>query len=241
MIKRPSGAKGDLQEIDLRSRLQPVRSRACKQFAAPHPHSMQSTAKIFLTFLFIWVSLASISNAAETNQLRPWTEYKTIMWIGDSAYKKPEKLPLFFQRLREMGINTGMVHGDGDIQPLLDNKFPYYVENMVNRGLCLKFSSKVTDWDKFVTVWAKDGRPDAPLVRDFCLDDSQWRGWARKEMQSLVRKNMGNAPLAYDIRDELSTTISANPFDYDFNPITLAKFRDWLKTQYKDLAALNAE
>ena len=91
-----------------------------------------------------------------------------------------------------------------NIQPLLDNKFPYYVENMVNRGLCLKFSSKVTDWDKFVTDWTKGGRPDAALVRDFCLDDPQWRGWARKEMQSLVRKNMGNSPLAYNIRDELS-------------------------------------
>ena len=178
--------------------------------------------------------------AAVTNQFRPWTEYKTILWIGDTAYKKPEKVPLFFQRLREMGVNTAMVHGDGNLQPLLENKFPYYVENMVNRGLCLKWSSKVTDWDKFVTVWAKSGRPDAALGRDYCLDDPQWRDWARKEMQSLVRKNMTNAPLAYDIRDELSTTVSANPFDYDFHPITLAKFRAWLKTQYPDLAALNA-
>ena len=45
--------------------------------------------------------------AQGTNQLRPWTDYRTIMWVGDSAYKQPDKLPLFFQRLREMGINTG--------------------------------------------------------------------------------------------------------------------------------------
>lgn len=199
--------------------------------------------KLFFNLFVVtccFTSAGSTLRAAGTNQLRPWTEYKTILWLGDSAYKKPEKLPLFFQRLREMGVNTGMVHGDGHLQPLLDNKFPYFVENMVNRGLCLKWSSKVTDWDKFVTGWAKAGRPDAALVRDYCLDDPLWRGWARKEMQSLVRKNMGNAPLAYDIRDELSTTTSANPFDYDFNPLTLAKFREWLKTQYQDLAALNA-
>ena len=54
--------------------------------------------------------------AAVTNQFRPWTEYKTILWIGDTAYKKPEKVPLFFQRLREMGVNTAMVHGtNGDL------------------------------------------------------------------------------------------------------------------------------
>ena len=131
-----------------------------------------------------------------------------------------------------MGINTAMVYGDANPQPLLDNQFPYYVENMVNRGLCLKWNSKVRDWDKFVTAWAKTGRPDTAFVRDYCLDDPEWRDWARGEVQQLARKNAPHQPLAYDIRDELSTTISANPFDYDFNPIALAKFREWLKTQY---------
>jgi hypothetical protein len=163
------------------------------------------------------------------------------MWIGDKAYKQPAKIPRFFQRLREMGINTAMVYGDGNLQPLLDNRFPYYVENLVNRGLCLKWNSKVTDWDKVVTEWAKSGRTNSALVRDYCLDDPQWRDWARQEVRQIVRKNREHDPLAYDLRDELSTTISANPFDYDFNPIAMAQFRDWLKTQYADLTALNAE
>ena len=180
--------------------------------------------------------------AADTNTLRPWNDYRVIMWVSDSAYRQPEKVPLFFQRLREMGVNTAMVHGDGNLQPLLTNQFPYYVENMVNKGLCLKFSSNVRDWDKFVTGWAKGGRPESAFVRDYSFDDPEWRGWARRQMQSLVRKNMANAPLAYDIRDELSTTISANPFDYDFSPTALAGFRTWLKTQYgTNLAALNAQ
>jgi hypothetical protein len=182
-----------------------------------------------------------IGLAQQTNQLRAWSEYRTIMWVGDTAYKNPDKLSLFFQRLRDMGINTAMVHGDGDLRPLLDNHFPYYVENMVNRGLCLKWNSKVIDWDKFVTDWTKQGRPETALVRDYCLDDPDWRGWARTQMQQLVRKNRDHHPVAYNIRDELSTTISANPFDYDFNPLALAQFREWLKTQYADLALLNAE
>jgi hypothetical protein len=140
-----------------------------------------------------------------------------------------------------MGINTAMVYGSADPQQLLANRFPYYVENIINRGLCLKWNSKVNDWDKFVTEWAKNGRPDSGLVRDYCLNDPEWLGWARQEMQTVARKQREHEPLAYDIRDELSTTISANPFDYDFNPITLARFREWLKTQYADLAALNAE
>ncbi len=172
---------------------------------------------------------------------RPWQDYRTIMWINDAVHGQPGKTPLFFQRLREMGVNTGMVFDDGDNQLLVQNHFPYYVENMVNRGLCLKWNSKVRDWDKFVAEWARTGRPDSALVRDYCLDDPKWQRWARQEVARIVRKNRAYAPLAYNIRDELSTTISANPFDYDFNPLTLAKFRAWLQTQYRSLDALNAE
>ena len=179
--------------------------------------------------------------AGESDGVRPWRDYHAIMWVGDSAFKKPDKIPLFFERMREMGIDTGMVHGQAEPGVYVTNKFPFYVENMVNRGLCLKWNSKVIDWDKFVTGWAGDGRPNAALVRDYSLDDPEWQNWARMQMQSLVRKNSRHQPLAYDIRDELSVTISANPFDYDFSPVTLSAFRSWLKTQYADLAALNAQ
>ncbi len=167
-------------------------------------------------------------------------EYRTIMWIGDSAYKRPDKVPLFFERLREMGINTGMVYDGADPKVLVENGFPYYVENVVNRGLCLKWNSKVTDWDKFVTRW-KDARDEAGMVRDYSLDDPAWRKWAADEMRAAARRNVAHAPVAYDIRDELSVTISANPVDYDFSPVTLAAFRTWLQGAYPDLAALNRE
>jgi hypothetical protein len=185
--------------------------------------------------------LTAFGAPAQTNALRLWNEYRAIMWVGDSAFKKPEKLTVFYERLREMGINTAMVYGDGDLSPLLDNKFPYYVENVVNQGLCLKFNSKVTNWDKFVTEWARNGRPDSALTRDYCLDDLQWQNRAAGLMQNAARKNRTHEPLAYDIRDELSTTISANPFDYDFSPVALDGFRQWLKTQYRDLTELNGQ
>lgn len=186
--------------------------------------------------------LAQAAYSAEsTTRVRPWRDYRTIMWIGDSGREHPEQFGLFLRRLREMGINTAMVYDDGNPQPLVDNGFPYYVENLVNRGLCLKFSSQVSDWDKFVTDWARDGRRESGLIRDYCLDDPRWLNWAKTVTQTIVRKNRVHQPLAYNLRDELSTTISANPFDYDFNPIALEQFRVWLKTQYAELAALNAE
>ena len=163
------------------------------------------------------------------------------MWIGDSAAQHAQQYPLFLARLRQMGINTAMVYGDANPQPLFAQQFPYYVENLVNRGLCLKFNSTVKDWDKFVTDWAKNGRPETALARDYCLDDPQWRDWAKGVVTTIVRHSREHQPVAYNLRDELSTTISANPFDYDFSPIALEGFRAWLKAQYPDLAALNAE
>jgi hypothetical protein len=169
-----------------------------------------------------------------------WRDYRVIMWIGDSAYKKPDKLPLFFQRLREMGVTTGMVHGEADPQPLLDAGFQYYVENLVNRGLCLKWNSKVADWDKHVTAW-KTEREEEGLVREYSLDDPEWQRWARDKVQGLARRHATHQPIAYDLRDELSVTMSANPFDYDFAPSALAGFRNWLKLRYASLDELNAK
>lgn len=194
-----------------------------------------------LRTLVVSLGIGRQLSAAESFAPRPWTDYQTIMWVGDSAWKNPDKVPLFFQRLREMGITTAMVHGDGDLKPLLENKFPYYVENMVNKGLCLKWSSNVRDWDAMVTAWAKGGRQASAFVRDYCLDDPAWRTWGRQQMEMLVKKNAPHHPLLYDLRDELSTTISANPFDYDFNPIALKSFREWLQMRYSSLEKLNAQ
>ncbi len=202
---------------------------------------MQKTLILVVSTALLVLGRQESAEAAPDKQLRAWPDYRTIMWVGDSAYKQPDKVALFFQRLRDMGINTAMVYGDGDLKPLLDNHFPYYVENLVNKGLCLKWNSKVLDWDRFVTTWTKTGRPAAAFVRDYCLDDPEWRTWARQQVQQLARKNAPHQPLAYDLRDELSTTMSANPFDYDFNPMALARFRDWLKLQYGDLTRLNAQ
>ena len=178
-------------------------------------------------------------NTAAAEDFRPWPEYQVIMWTGDSAYAKPAKLALFFQRLREMGITAGMVSGDSSMRPVLDARFPYYVENIVNKGLCLKWNSNVRDWDKWVTQW-KDKRDEDGLVREYSFDDPQWRDWAQKEMKRVVRKHAPHAPLLYNIRDELSVTQSANPFDFDFSLPALAGFREWLRKRYGALDALNA-
>jgi hypothetical protein len=163
------------------------------------------------------------------------------MWVGDLAYKHPEKFPLFAQRLKDMNITAITLPPGADPAIAVTNGLGFYIENIVNRGLCLKWNSHVIDWDRFVTEWAKQGRPASALVRDYCLDDPAWRSRAKKEMREAAAIAAPHDPLLYNIRDELSVTISANPFDYDFSPAALNGFRQWLQTEYPKLDALNRE
>ncbi len=186
-----------------------------------------------------FIALLGLISTAHA-ELREWQDYRAILWMSGAMEKHREQWPLIAQRLREMGVNTGMGHRDAPPQPLLNSGFSYYVENIINQGLCLKFSSKVTNWSKFIDEWSKTRSADA-FVRDYCFDDPKWLGWATDVMSKTAAAHAASKPLMYDLRDELSVTTSANPFDYDFSPLALTGFRDWLKTQYQDLTALNQQ
>src|SRR5438552_19133518 len=101
-----------------------------------------------------------------------------------------------------MGINAVTHHPGGDLDRIVANGFGFYDETVVNRGLCLKYSSKVTDWDKFVTEWNNNGRPETNFIRDYCLDDPQWRAYGRKEIGEVAQNLHGATPFALDLRDE---------------------------------------
>src|SRR2546423_10904170 len=76
------------------------------------PRSRQAACLRGMNKLCLHISLSlfglNVSASAHADGLRPWNEYHAIMWVGDSAGKKREKLGLFYQRLRDMGINTAM-------------------------------------------------------------------------------------------------------------------------------------
>ncbi|HUU13664.1 MAG TPA: beta-galactosidase trimerization domain-containing protein, partial [Terriglobia bacterium] len=79
------------------------------------------------------------------------------------------------------------------------------------------------------------------LIRDPDLADDAWLETLRTEVRRSMEKFKPFRPLAYYLADESSLTAYGDPFDLSWSPATLAKFRAWLKTQYSDLAALNAE
>jgi hypothetical protein len=195
------------------------------------------TRSVLHCFIVITIAACAITGRAQLP--RPWTEYRSILWMGGQAGKNINH-PRLPERLRELGITTGMTGPGGDTTFFQRNGFGYYVENIVNEGLCLKFRSKVTDWNKFVSGWMDSRDPEA-LVRDYALEDKAWLQRMSDRVSQTARQHAPTSPLMHDLRDELSTTISANPFDYDFSEISLAAFRDWLKEHYASLEALNTQ
>ena len=99
---------------------------------------------------FVVITTAACALTGRAQMPRPWTEYRSILWMGEQAGKSLTN-PRLPERLRELGITTGMTGPGGDTTFYQRNGFGYYVENIVNEGLCLKFRSKVTDWNKFVS------------------------------------------------------------------------------------------
>lgn len=186
------------------------------------------------------VATAVITNVASSPlpPPRPWPRYEVILWVGETPHRYPERWSLFIQRLRELGATAGMVHGRAEPDRWLAAGMPYYVENVIRRGLCLKWNSRVRDWSSFIDQWMTTRDP-AAFVREYGLYDPDWRAWARREAREAALRHVRHNPLAYNLRDELSITYSANPFDYDTSAATLDAFRGWLRTRYCDLDSLN--
>ena len=217
--------------VDFSRRFNPLSSAR----HGPVTSSNESTHTLMKTLVCFLLAAVSL----QAQNLRPWDEYRVILWMGENGQKalSNPKLP---ERLRELGVNSGMIGPGGDPSFYQQHGFGHYVENIISEGLCLKFRSKVKDWEKFVAGWAKTRDMDS-LERDYPLEDADWLRRMRERMKTTARDAAPHAPLLYDLRDELSTTISANPFDYDFSPTSLAAFREWLKTRYTSLEALNAQ
>jgi hypothetical protein len=79
------------------------------------------------------------------------------------------------------------------------------------------------------------------LVRDPDLASDAWLEKLRAAIRTGVAKDKPYRPIAYYLADESSLTAYGDPFDLSWSGPTLAKFRTWLKSQYANLEALNAE
>lgn len=78
------------------------------------------------------------------------------------------------------------------------------------------------------------------LERPVCLNDPKDLDPLAEKLSKLGKYAAWLLPVGYNLGDEMSVTDHVAPFDYDFSPVALKAFRDWLRTRYASLADLNA-
>ncbi len=79
------------------------------------------------------------------------------------------------------------------------------------------------------------------LVREHCLHDPAYRELIRKELKQLVEPWVGFSPMSYYVYEEPSLTCYVDALDLCFSPHTMRAMREWLRAEYKSLAALNRQ
>jgi hypothetical protein len=178
-----------------------------------------------------------------------WTDWVAIYWQDADAAGR--------RTLAALGVAAGKVQASRDepydrarveagMAPLRATNRRWYVENIAT-----DFYSSYHRWhpDRPVT-WlfdeAKRRRRENPAdptvnIREPGLSDPAWIARIQARLHGAVRHHGPHRPLFYNLGDEPGIADLAANWDFDFAPESLEGFRAWLRTEYRDLAALNRQ
>lgn len=190
-------------------------------------------AKVFKLLLWSLI-FASFVLVAQT-PAQKWHNYQVIMW---STEPTPRDLALWFHRLRGLGFTAEQCYRGRDPQPFVHYGFGFYVENLVPQLAFHHGRRKLYDEDFQGYTKTRDKKF---LVRKPCFDDPSFWDEIAKYLTEMVRRYSPHSPLFYNLQDEPSIGSFASPMDYCFCEHSLIAFREWLKSQYGSLEALNSE
>jgi hypothetical protein len=190
--------------------------------------------------LLLLACLAAVPAAADER----WDEYQLIMWQDQPAAALPGLARLGFTATKLIG-NGGRI----DPQALAERRasgLPYYLENIATDWYASYHRytpGQPVTWrfDRDRARRRADPGDAGVFVREPSLSDPAWRTAVQARLEALVRAQAGDRPLFYNLGDETGTADLAAPWDYDQSPVALAGFRAWLRTQYADLASLDAQ
>ncbi len=159
---------------------------------------------------------------------RDFGAYELIMpWYGPPTYQP--WIPALDDQFRKMGV-TVVENPERNFKIVEEVRTPGF-------GVYWHYRQPYLEQkDKFLETGDK-----RYLIRDPDLASDKWLDELRGVIRSGMEKDKGLRPLAYYLTDESSLTAYGDPFDFSWSAPTLVKFREWLKTQYPTLAALNDE
>ncbi len=177
---------------------------------------------------------------------REWGPYLSSLWgTPAGAYSREYLVPYASQRVKDLGIDTVVTGSnwlhDGEQRNSYEAGFRSLLMSVVGNVLRLsKVPEGKLNFQQQREQYTKT-HDKKFLERPSCLNADDTRQMVAEKLAKITAAVAKYRPAGYVCGDELSVTYYVTPFDYDFTPGCLEKFREWLKEQYPNLSALNDE
>jgi hypothetical protein len=182
-----------------------------------------------------------------------WDRYEVILWHTGAA------TPAQLAAARRLGATAGLMFGEREQMPPADlaAELARRATPLRAAGLRPYVENIATDFYAAYHRW----RPDRPVT--WAFDQVQTRHFADPSDLSVFEREpslsdpavlarvgarlaahahaLGAEPSYYSLGDETGIADLSAAWDFDFSPVSLSGFRDWLGDQYNSLDALNRE
>jgi hypothetical protein len=180
----------------------------------------------------------------------PWDDYRIVMWQDAAPPRAAALRALGVSGGKVLGIRTPFTQADVNtrVAPLVAGGLRWYVENIAT-----DFYAPYHRWTpghphevSYLFTEAQRRHRENPadidaFIRNPSLSDPVWLARIRTRLADTVHAHARYRPLFYSLGDETGIADLAANWDFDFSPVALTAFRDWLRLRYGTLAALNRQ
>lgn len=198
-------------------------------------------ARVLRVAAFVLCAGPSASLAAD------WGRFEVIEW--------QERTPAAYRGLAQMGVTAAGVIAnratpgadvEGRVAPLEAAGLRYYVENIATDFYAAyhRFVPGIEVNQLYldtVARWRAHPSDAGAFDRKPSLLDPEWRAKIAERLALTVKAHAPHRPLYYSLGDETGIADLSAQWDFDFSPVSVAGYRDWLAREYGSLAALNRE
>ena len=171
-----------------------------------------------------------------------WDRYQVLMWQDRTPAQMRGLAALGFTGTK-LRASQGMVDAAGKAGRVAAG-LDWYLENVATDFYAPyhRYTPDRTVTWLYDAARARYRAGDAgAFLREPGLSDPLWLERIRARMEAVVRAERGGRPLFYNLGDESGISDLAAAWDFDLSPVSLAGMREWLRTQYADIGALNRQ
>lgn len=158
-----------------------------------------------------------------------WNDYEVYGWSsGGVSYLRD----LQMAKLRGFGLTTEQVGG-------IDEARESFRRGFRIQGMFSDTGLHSRDFDRVYREFNKSPDPKL-LIRNPSFSDAAFLDEQRKKISRWAKSMAPYSPLTMSLGDETSLTSYQAEFDFDHHPENIKAFRERLKSQFGDVAALKA-